>query len=90
MILLIYRRLIQSCVAVGAHGGRPGLTHPCPRRLLALEPGRAPYAAVLMDAERMSRAGQSPDEVRAYFKSAVKVALRMWEHGIGGYGIRHT
>jgi len=37
MILLIYRRLIQSCVAVGAHRGRPGRTHPCPRRVLALE-----------------------------------------------------
>ena len=35
MVLLIYRRLIQSCVAVGAHRGRPGRTHPCPRRVLA-------------------------------------------------------
>jgi AcrR family transcriptional regulator len=48
------------------------------------------YSSLLMEAERRRRAGQSREKVRAYFKSAAEVALRILEHGLGDYGSRRT
>lgn len=46
------------------------------------------YSALLMEAERRRRAGQSLDEIGAYFQTASEAALRLLEHGIGDYGAR--
>ena len=61
-----------------------------PRPRLVASQVLALYTSVLMEAERRRRSGQSPAQVRTYFKSATEAAIHLLERGIGDYGTRRS
>jgi AcrR family transcriptional regulator len=46
------------------------------------------YSTLLMQAEQRRRAGQRPEELRAFLRAAAEIALQLLERGIGDYGAR--
>jgi AcrR family transcriptional regulator len=74
----------DSLTAALARDAGQGPDDPIPRlvagQVLAL------YATLFLEAEGRRRAGQAPEAILAYLRSAAEAALGLLEHGLGDYG----
>jgi AcrR family transcriptional regulator len=76
----------ETLASALARDAGSGPNDPIPR--LVASQALAFYATLFLEAESRRRAGESPEAIHDYLRSAAEAALRLLEHGLGDYGAR--